>query len=138
MGGDFPFRTINGKTGEASGGTMNVREGDLVRMRVYNASNREHAMHMHGHDITIVSRNGHLIPKRARQEITTFNISSGDFVELEFRARNPGNWIFHCHVPHHTSNTMLSGYNGSPIGMTRIVHYEGSPAVPPAYFAFAG
>lgn len=136
--GDFPLSTINGKTGEAAGSTLDIEEGDRVRIRVYNASNLNHAMHLHGHDFVVVSRNGHPVPKAARYEETTQDVAPGEFFEIEFLADNPGNWIFHCHIPHHTSNAKLDGYNGAPVGMTRVFHYTGYADVPPGYFAYTG
>lgn len=62
----------------------------------------------------------------------------GDFFEIVFRADNPGNWIFHCHVPHHTSNMKMPGYNGSPVGMTRIFNYRGFKPVRQEYFDYQG
>jgi len=130
----FPFDTINGKTGDASGGPITIKKGDRVRIRIYNASQQTHAMHLHGHDEVVVSKNGHAVPQ-VRETIQTVN--PGDFYELEFTANNPGSWIFHCHFPHHTANGMNSGYNGAPVGMTRIFHYQGAPDVPPQYFSDA-
>jgi len=39
----FPFDTINGKTGDASGGPITIKQGDRVRIRIYNASQQTHA-----------------------------------------------------------------------------------------------
>jgi len=136
--GDFPFSTINGKTGEASQRPLTIRRGDRVRIRLYNASNLSHSMHLHGMPFEETAKNGYAIPRPARSPETTVNLAPGEFVDIEFRATNPGNWIFHCHVPHHTSNKMLDGYNGAPVGMTRIFHYEGFRAVPPQYFSYPG
>ncbi|MGI8411308.1 MAG: multicopper oxidase family protein [Solirubrobacteraceae bacterium] len=133
--GDFPFSTIDGKTGEASGSPITIHRGDMVRIRLYNASNLNHSMHLHGHDEVLVSKNGHAVPP-VRE--TTQDVAPGDFFEIEFKADNPGNWIFHCHVPHHTSNAKESGYEGGPVGMTRVFHYAGYKPVPPGYFAYAG
>ena len=137
-GGEFPFSTINGKTGDASGGPLTIHAGDLVRVRLYNASNMNHAMHLHGHDFTVVSLNGHPVPPKARYFETTQDVAPGAFFEIEFVADNPGNWTFHCHVPHHTTNMMMSGWHGSPVGMTRVFHYEGFADVPSEYFSYQG
>ncbi|MBX9578818.1 MAG: multicopper oxidase domain-containing protein [Gemmataceae bacterium] len=134
-GGEFPFSTINGKTGEASGGPITVNVGDRIRIRLYNASNLSHAMHLHGADITEVARNGHPSPPVTE---TTVNVAPGEFVDVEFTFDQPGNWIFHCHFPHHTSNMMLDGFNGAPVGMTRVFNTAGFPAPPAEYFAFDG
>lgn len=134
--GDFPFSTINGKTGEASGGPIVVKTGDRVRLRLYNASNLSHSMHLHGADMVLTSKNGHPVPNVTE---TTQNVAPGDFFELVFTFDKPGNWIFHCHVPHHTSNKMQDGYLGAPVGMTRIFSTEGfQPPVSPGYFQYQG
>ena len=133
--GDFPFSTINGKTGDASGGAITIHRGDMVRIRLYNASNLNHSMHLHGHDEVLVSKNGHAVPQ-VRE--TTQDVAPGDFYEIEFKADNPGNWIFHCHVPHHTSNAKEAGYEGGPVGMTRVFHYAGYKPVPRGYFTYTG
>jgi FtsP/CotA-like multicopper oxidase with cupredoxin domain len=136
--GAFPFSTINGKTSEAAGEAIDIEEGDRVRIRFYNASNNAHSMHLHGHDFVVTSKNGHPIPLEAQNEETTQNISPGDFYEIEWTADNPGNWIFHCHFPHHTANKMLSGWHGAPVGMARIFHYEGFEDVRQEYFDYQG
>ncbi len=136
--GDFPISTINGKTGEASGGALTIRRGDRVRIRLYNASNLSHSMHLHGMAFEETAKNGYAIPRSARSKETTVNVAPGEFVDIEFLASNPGNWIFHCHVPHHTSNKMMDGFKGAPVGMTRVFHYEGFRPVPKGYFDFAG
>ncbi len=133
-GGKFPFDTINGKTGDASGSAIEIEKGQRVRIRLYNASQQVHAMHLHGHDELAVSKNGHAIPITRE---TTQTVSPGDFYEIEFVADNPGNWIFHCHFPHHTSNGMKAGFNGAPVGMNRIFHYQGFAPVNPFYFSDA-
>ena len=55
--GMFPFSTINGLTGDASGGPININQGDLVQIRLYNASSMSHSMHLHGMDMTLVDIN---------------------------------------------------------------------------------
>lgn len=136
--GDFPFSTINGRTGEASGKALNVRVGDRVRIRLYNASNLSHSMHLHGMPFRETAKNGYAIPRSARSPETVVNLAPGEFVDIQFRMARPGNWIFHCHVPHHTSNKMMDGYNGAPVGMTRIFHTRGYRRVPARYFTYAG
>jgi len=137
-GGEFPIDTINGVTGDASREPLTIREGKTIRIRVYNASNSVHSMHLHGHDFTVTSINGHPIAPPDRNEVTTRDVGPGNFFEMEFTADNPGNWIFHCHFPHHTANGPFSGYNGAPVGMTRVFHYEGYEPVPQEYFEYEG
>ncbi|WP_168225755.1 multicopper oxidase family protein [Pseudarthrobacter sp. NIBRBAC000502771] len=129
--GMFPFSTINGKTGDAAGGPININQGDLVQIRLYNASGMAHSMHLHGMDMTLVDINGHPTPPTT---ITTQAIEPGEFFTVQFRANNPGNWVFHCSFPGHQANASESGYQGAPVGMLRIFHYSGSAPVPADYF----
>lgn len=59
---------------------------------------QSHSMHLHEHHMVVVFTNGHAIPPVRG---TTQTISPGDFSEIEFRAEDPSNRVFHCHVPHH-------------------------------------
>lgn len=133
--GMFPFNVINGKTGDAAGQPITIRKGDLVQIRIYNASEKTHSMHLHGQDMTLVDINGHPVPPRTE---TTQSISPGEFFTLRFQANNVGNWLFHCSFPSHQANNGQSGYEGAPVGMTRIFHYAEAAPVPPQYFSYTG
>lgn len=137
--GMFPFFTINGKTGDASNtgvpgapsGPIKVRRGDLVQIRLYNASSMSHSMHLHGMDMTLVDINGHPV---SPQTVTTKAIAPGEFFTLRFRANNPGTWIFHCSFPDHQANASQSGFQGAPVGMTRVIQVGDGSEVPAEYF----
>lgn len=118
-GGEFNFHTINGKTRDAAS-EMDVKVGQKIRLRFYNASQLDHSMHLHGFDMTIVSQNGHDRPESGQYAVTTVDEGPGNFFEVVFTPDKPGKWIFHCHFPHHTSNAMLDGPSGSPVGMARV------------------
>lgn len=118
-GGEFNFHTINGKTRDAAS-ELAIRVGERVRIRFYDASNLMHSMHQHGFDMTIVSQNGHPRPEAGQFEVTTVDLGPGNFFEVEVVFDKPGQWIFHCHFPHHTVNAMMDGPQGAPVGMTRI------------------
>lgn len=120
-GGEFNTFTMNGKTRDASS-EVTARVGQRIRHRFYNASNQVHSMHQHGFDLTIVSQNGHRRPQAAQYEVTTVDLGPGNFIEVEFVVDKPGKWLLHCHFPHHTSNSMMSGPDGSPVGMARVLN----------------
>ena len=115
-GGDFNFHTMNGKTRDAAT-EMTVRVGEKVRVRFYNASQLVHSMHQHGFDLTLESQNGH---PSTPATFTTVDEGPGNFHEVVFTPDKPGRWIVHCHFPHHTSNDMQEGPEGSPVGMGRV------------------
>lgn len=133
--GMFPFNTMNGRTGDAAGRPITIRRGDLVQVRLYNASEMVHSIHMHGHDMKLVAINGHRVTPR---RVTTQSVAPGEFFTLRFRANNPGNWVFHCSFPGHQANDSQSGYQGAPVGMSRIFHYAGYAPVPPEYYTYTG
>lgn len=86
--------------------TLMVREGDLVKVTLVNRSLMEHPMHLHGHHVFVLSRNGQPItgsPWRA----DTLNVEPGESYEVAFKADNPGIWTNHCHVLDHAAEGMM-------------------------------
>ena len=117
--GEFNFHTMNGKTRDAAS-ELPAKVGETIKIRFYNASQLDHSMHLHGFDMTVVAQNGHDRPVDGRYAVTTIDEGPGNFFEVTFKPDKPGKWIFHCHFPHHTSNAMKSGPDGSPVGMARV------------------
>jgi FtsP/CotA-like multicopper oxidase with cupredoxin domain len=89
--------------------TLNVRQGDRVRIRVGNLTMTNHPIHMHGHEFTVTGTDGGAIPPSARWPEVTTDIAVGQMRQLEFVADEPGDWALHCHKIHHTMNAM--GHN---------------------------
>jgi FtsP/CotA-like multicopper oxidase with cupredoxin domain len=90
-----------------------VREGDLVEMTVVNHTSSVHPMHLHGHRMLVMSRNG-VAASGSPWWTDTLDVESGQRYELAFRADNPGIWMDHCHNLAHASD-----------GLTMHVAYEG-------------
>jgi FtsP/CotA-like multicopper oxidase with cupredoxin domain len=90
-----------------------VRRGDLVKMRIVNSSGALHPMHLHGHHVLVLSRNG----KRTTGSpwwVDTLNVLADEEYEVAFRADNPGIWMNHCHNLTHAADglTMHLAYEG--------------------------
>jgi FtsP/CotA-like multicopper oxidase with cupredoxin domain len=118
--------TINGKA-FPSKPAWTVKEGDLVRVRIVNISNLVHPMHLHGHDFTVVAKDGEPVRPEAQQTMNTLSVNAGETYDVVFRADNPGTWVWHCHELHHTENDGVE-----PGGLIQpIVYGEVSPATPP-------
>jgi len=82
--------------------TYAVEEGDLVKVRIVNRSLVYHPMHLHGHHVFVLSRNGK--PYRGSPlMLDTVLVEPGEIWELAFRADNPGVWMDHCHVLEHAA-----------------------------------
>ena len=89
--------------------TLNVRQGDKVRIRIGNLTMTNHPMHIHGHEFAVTGTDGGAVPPSARWPEVTTDVAVGQMRQIEFVANEPGDWAFHCHKSHHTMNAM--GHN---------------------------
>jgi FtsP/CotA-like multicopper oxidase with cupredoxin domain len=112
---DGRFRPLWATNGEVFPDTpmLMVREGDLVKVTFANRSLMEHPMHLHGHHVLVLSRNGQ--PNGGSPWwADTLNVEPGESYEIAFRAGNPGICMDHCHILDHAAE-----------GMTMHLVYEG-------------
>lgn len=104
MGGMEPnYFTINGKAFPATE-TITVKKGDLVRLRLIAIGQFIHPIHLHGTPFKIVSTDGHAVPEAAQLTKDTVSVAPGERYDIEFIATEPGQWMLHCHILHHTTN----------------------------------
>lgn len=113
---DFNYFTINGKCFPDTLPLL-VKQGEKVRIRLGNLSMNSHPMHLHGHYFQVLESDGVRLPVPFYKN--TINVAPGETWDIEFVANNPGNWAFHCHKPHHTSN----GHGSNLGGMFTYVKY---------------
>lgn len=67
-----------------------------------------HPMHVHGHTFWITGTEGGRIPETAWIPSNNVLVAVGQSRDVEFIANNPGDWMLHCHIPHHMMNYMVS------------------------------
>ncbi len=107
---DFNFFTMNGRVGSGVKGwelpPMRAKVGERVRIRVTNLSMLTHPIHLHGHTFRITEWGGGFLPDHQQIRANTVSVSSAEVRTVEFVARAPGKWMFHCHFTHHTMNDM--------------------------------
>jgi hypothetical protein len=115
MNMEFNWLVLNGKSGPATTPLI-VRLGDRVRIRMVNLGMDHHPMHLHGHTFYVTGTEGGRIPQTAWVPGNTVLVGVAQARDIEFIANNPGDWMFHCHLPHHMMNQMSS--NVGP--MTRL------------------
>jgi FtsP/CotA-like multicopper oxidase with cupredoxin domain len=90
-----------------------VAPGDLVKLEIVNATGNPHPMHLHGHHVLVLSRNGE--PSTGSPWWSdTLNVEANARYVVAFRADNPGIWMDHCHNLGHAAQ-----------GLTMHVAYEG-------------
>jgi FtsP/CotA-like multicopper oxidase with cupredoxin domain len=105
MEGGLPnYFTINGKAYPATD-TLRMRVGETIKLRFIGTNNNFiHPMHMHGGPFTVVARDGIMLPAGGRFQADVINVGPGQRYDVIWPAREPGKWILHCHIPHHTLN----------------------------------
>jgi FtsP/CotA-like multicopper oxidase with cupredoxin domain len=93
------FWTVNGRMVPDIPMFM-VAEGDVVRVSVANRTGEVHPMHLHGHHVLVLSRDG--VPATGSPWwVDSLNVGAGESYEIAFVADNPGVWMDHCHnLPH--------------------------------------
>jgi manganese oxidase len=107
MNMEFNWLLLNGKAGPATTPLI-VKLGDRVRIRFVNLGMDHHPMHLHGHTFYMTGTEGGRIPEGAWWPGNTVLIGVAQARAIEFVANNPGDWMLHCHLPHHMMNQMSS------------------------------
>jgi len=107
MSMEFNWLTLNGKSGPANTPLI-VRLGDRVRLRFINLGMDHHPIHMHGHQFVITGTEGGRQPRAGWGPNNTVLVGVAQSRNVEFVATNPGDWMIHCHMPHHMMNQMSS------------------------------
>lgn len=82
--------------------SLEIREGERVRVSMTNMSPIHHPMHLHGHFFRV---------GRALKDTVMVPAHMGR-MSFEFAADNPGDWFFHCHNLYHME-----------AGMARVFRY---------------
>jgi FtsP/CotA-like multicopper oxidase with cupredoxin domain len=90
-----------------------VREGDVVRLHFVNTTDEYHPMHLHGHTMSVLSRNGEPV-SGSPVGLDSVLVGPHETLDMAFLADNPGIWMLHCHILIHAS-----------FGLMMTVNYEG-------------
>ncbi len=104
---EFNWLTLNGKAGPATTPLI-VKQGERVRIRLVNLGMDHHPIHLHGVQFDITGTEGGRVPESAWYPTNTVLVGVAQAKDIEFDAIYPGDWIFHCHLPHHMMNQMVS------------------------------
>jgi len=105
MEGALPnYFTINGKAYPATE-TVSMKVGERLRVRFVGSSSAMiHPMHIHGGPFTVVETDGQPVAEAARILKDTVDVGPGERYDVIWEARQPGKWLLHCHINHHTTN----------------------------------
>jgi len=91
---------------------FNVREGERVEVTMQNQTAMAHPIHLHGHYFKVVGLGDRVIDGAVRDTIL---IPANERATIQFDAKNPGTWAFHCHHLYHMNSGMMAavGYAGA-------------------------
>jgi len=118
MNMEFNWLTFNGKAGPATTPLL-VRHGERVRIRLINLGMDHHPIHLHGHQFVVTGTEGGRQPESTWGPGNTVLVGVAQSRDVEFVANNPGDWMLHCHLPHHMMNQMSSMVGRCHVGMER-------------------
>lgn len=104
---DFNVLTMNGKAMPDTEPLV-AKLGDRVWIRYGNLSAMDHhPIHLHGYAFKIIGTDGGWAQDKSKLlPETTVLVQVGSAKVIEFIADNPGDWLFHCHMTHHTMTQM--------------------------------
>jgi hypothetical protein len=83
-----------------------VQLGSHVRIRFVNIGMDHHPIHLHGHTFVVTGTEAGRQPETLWGPANTVLVGVAQARDIEFVANNPGEWMLHCHMPHHNMNAM--------------------------------
>ncbi len=79
-----------------------AKQGEKTLVRFMNEGLIIHPMHLHGHRMTVVAKDGNFLPQP--YEADTLNIAPGERYDVIVTSLYPGAWAFHCHILTHAES----------------------------------
>jgi len=102
---EFNWLTFNGKAGPDTTPLV-VRHGSRVRIRLVNLGMDHHPIHLHGNTFFVTGSEGGRQPESTWAPGNTVLVGVAQARDVEFEAKYLGDWMLHCHLPHHMMNSM--------------------------------
>lgn len=102
---EFNWLTFNGVSAPASTPLV-VRLGSRVRIRLVNLGMDHHPIHLHGNTFFVTGTEAGRAPRSTWRPENTVLVGVAHARDIEFEASHPGDWMLHCHLPHHMMNSM--------------------------------
>ncbi|MBY5369721.1 multicopper oxidase domain-containing protein [Rhizobium leguminosarum] len=116
------YFTINGRAYPETD-TIKMKVGETLKVRFVGSNNGFiHPMHIHGGPFTVVARDGINLSPTARFQADTVNVGPGQRYDVIWKALNPGKWLIHCHIGHHTTNNNTETEGGG--GLMMVIEVE--------------
>jgi FtsP/CotA-like multicopper oxidase with cupredoxin domain len=94
------FQTIDGRAFVGNAPIFRARTGELVQWDVMAMGSEHHTFHVHGHRW--------LAPGKVARD--TQNVGPAESFRIRWREKDPGTWLYHCHVEEHMGAGMIGTY----------------------------
>ena len=94
------FQTIGGRAFVGNTPVYRARPGELVQWDVMAMGSEHHTFHVHGHRW----RNALGVP------VDTATVGPAESIRVRWREKDPGTWLYHCHVETHMAAGMIGTY----------------------------
>ena len=94
------FQTIDGRAFVGNTPVFRARVGELVQWDVLAIGSEHHTFHVHGHRWRGPGR----VPEDTR------TVGPAESFRVRWRERDPGTWLYHCHVETHMAAGMIGTY----------------------------
>ncbi len=121
---EFNWLTFNGKVAPATTPVL-VKQGERVRMRFTNMGMDHHPIHLHGMTFTVTGTEAGRQAESTWVRKNTVLVGVAEAVDFEFVANNPGDWMVHCHLPHHMMNGMTTPITSGPLDPEQAKQFSG-------------
>ena len=104
---------IDGKSFDMARVDLTSKVGDVELWEIYNGSDMDHPLHLHGIQFQVVEREktGKTTPAAFLAWKDTVNITSKETVRIKLRYATPGLRMYHCHILEHEDNGMMGTLN---------------------------
>ena len=102
---EFNWLTFNGVSAPSIT-PMIARLGSRVKIRLVNLGMDHHPMHLHGNQFVVTGTEAGRTPESTWRRENTTLVGVAQARDIEFDAKYPGDWMLHCHLPHHMMNNM--------------------------------
>jgi FtsP/CotA-like multicopper oxidase with cupredoxin domain len=112
-----------------------ARVGERVHIRLVDAGDQSHPIHLHGMTFDVVAQDG--IPDPHPRRMDTLLISPGQTFDIVATPTVEGAWLLHCHIFAHSHETthdeaaMDSG-TGGMTGLVTVLDVAPAPPPPPS------
>jgi FtsP/CotA-like multicopper oxidase with cupredoxin domain len=103
---EFNWLTFNGVAAPLTTPLL-ARLGSRVRLRIVNLGMDHHPIHLHGNQFFVTGTEGGRAPESTWFPMNTVLVGVAQARVVEFEAKYAGDWMIHCHLPHHMMNSMM-------------------------------